>query len=284
MANEITNTEATVLIPEIWQPRMLEARYSQAKMLPRILDVSGQVAKMGDILHIPIEPVVSVNDVTQATGAVTNQALTPTEQQLTVNKWKEATIDVVDMTNYQSELDLIAAFVPSFGKAIGEQQDTDILALYSDVTTNVLGGSDATIDEDMVLAAISKFLDLKIPTENPNDMTFMFHTSVWKQLKKIARYNDANLTGMSQGGVVRQSIPDLYGIPTYFTALVPTSSLAKQNLLFHRQAFACGTQKNFRVEFLARTKKSTPVSGDILYGVKTVRQNHACLLKSDSTK
>ena len=236
-------------------------------------------------MHISIEPTVTVNDVTAATGAVTNQALTPTESQLTVDKWKECTIDVVDKANRQSLIDLLTAFTPAFGRAMGAQFDTDLAALYSDVTSNTVGSTTDPTEPasmEMLTAAMQKLLDLDVPVDEPNDISFCFHTSQWPILKKIDVLNNANLTGEQTGGALKFTVPNIFGIPTYFSTKINStgSPAVRKNLLFHRQAFAWGMQKNFNVETFARVRKSTPVSGDALYGVKTVRQNHACLINT----
>lgn len=285
--NELGNTEADVIIPELWRPKMLEARYAEMVVGKRVLSVDGDVSAKGDILHIPIEPTVTVNDVTAASGAVTNQALTPTESQLNANKWKECTIDVVDKTVRQSIVDLLTAFTPAFGRAIAAQMDADLTALYTDVTTNVVGSSTEPTEPasyDLLTSAVVKLLDLDVPVSNPNDISFCFRPTQWGVLKKIDGFNNANFTGRSVGGSMEIKVADLFGIPTYFTTKIVASgsgtTAIHNNLLFHRQAFAWGMQKNFSIERFARVRLSTPINGSVLYGVKTVRQNHACLIQT----
>lgn len=272
MANEIDNTHADVLIPELWRPKMFEARYPASVMLKRVVNVDGEVSQKGDILHLPIEPVVSTNNV-GADGSVTNQALTPTEAQLTVDTWKEATIDVVDKAQKQSITDLLTAFIPGFAKAIAAAQDASLLALHSDLTTNEVGTNATEYSGELLLAALQKLIDLNVPVDNMNDISAVLHTSKWSVLKNIDKFQFANYTGMAMGGQMKYEAPAPYGVPHFFSTQVVSSS-GYHNLVFHRQAFGCGTQQNFRIERLARVRKSTPVSGDILYGVKTIRENH----------
>lgn len=275
MANEITNTQANVIIPELWRPKMFEARYPASVMLKRVTTVDGEVEKQGDILHLPIEPVVSVNNV-GSDGSLTNQALTPTEAQLTVNLWKEATIDVVDKAQKQSLIDLLTAFIPGFAKAIAAQQDADILALCSDITNSV--GDNATeYSAELLQAALQKLIDANIPVDNANDISCVLHSSKWSAMKNIDKFQFANYTGEAMGGQMKYSLPAPYGVPHMISTQV-VSSTGYHNMVFHRQAFGCGTQKNFAIEKLARTKLSTPINGNILYGVKTIRADHAAQL------
>jgi len=272
MANEITNTQADVIIPELWRPKMFEARYPSSVMIKRVTSVDGDVSKYGDILHLPIEPVVSVNNV-GADGSLTNQALTPTESELTVNLWKEATIDVVDKAQKQSILDLLTAFIPGFGKAIAAAQDLSLLGLHSDLTTNEVGDSSTEYSAELLQAALQKLIDANIPVDNANDISCVLHTSKWSALKNIDKFQFANYTGMAMGGQMKYEAPAPYGVPHFFSSQV-VSSTGYHNLVFHRQAFGIGTQKNFSIEKLARTKLSQAIVGSVLYGVKTIRETH----------
>jgi len=282
MADEIENTELDKWIPEVWRPQALEGRYAAMKFAPRSLSTDAEVRGRGDIVHISIEPIVSVNDV-GAAGALTNQALTPTEVQLTVDKWKESTIDVVDKAEMQSLISARATFPRSFGRAMGQQIDDDVFALQTaaNLSSNQVGSSSTSPDEALLTSAVQKLMEGDVPTDNPNDITFSFHPKDWAALKQIDAFNDANITGMSQGGALTQNLPSFYGIPVVVSSRVAASGGARLNGLTHRQTYAWAMQQNFKIEQLARTKLSTPIVGSALYGVKLVREDHGVLIQTD---
>ena len=83
MTAETGNTALDVIIPEVWQKKILSAIYDGGKVISRVDNVSGEVSRMGDIIHLPSFPTLTVNDVTAATGVVfvndtTITAVTPT--------------------------------------------------------------------------------------------------------------------------------------------------------------------------------------------------------------
>ena len=282
MTLEIGNTELDYIIPGEWSMNLLEAFYEDSGVVGRMAQVSGEVAAYGDILHLPAMPTISVNDV-GADGALTKQQLSLTEAQLTVNKWKEATVEIIDKAAKQAKIDMIAAFRKDFPGPLLEQLETDALGLYSDVTTNTQGSSTVNADEDMLTAGIAQLLALKFgrALRDPNRATFVWHTSQWSVLKKLKILSDASLTGLPQGGAVSMKIPDIYGIPTLFSAVVVSASSARQNLLFLREAFAVGIQSNLDVrEFNTGLKLTKAVGANILYGVKTRKENRAVLFKT----
>jgi len=286
MADEIDNaTEADVNIPEAWRTVMLAGRYAAMVIANRLLNVDAEVRSAGDVVHIPIEPQISVNDVTKTTGAVTNQALTATKIDLTVDQWREVSIDVVDMANWQANLDLTTTYNASIAKAMAQDVDAKVANEHSNITTNVVGdagGADA-LSDDGLTATIQKLMDLDVPLDDPNATGFYFHTSAWAPLKKLNKFSSAEVTGQAQGGGLTRKVPDIYGVPTFFTTQIKSSGGARKNLLLHREAIAWAMQRNFRLERFARVRKSQAISADWLFGIKTCRENFGVVLNTPAS-
>lgn len=281
MASEMdAATEASVLIPEIWSPIVLDARYQAAKILKRVLSKDADVKNAGDTVHIPIRPSITIGDITQTTGEIDNQALTYTEAQLVVDKWRGGKITIVDMASWQSIVDMAKDLAPDFGKALAADIDSYLGSLYSSVTTNSLGSSTDDYSGDMVLAGLQKLIDLSIPVDNPNDISLVLHTSKWSVLKNIDKFSFANYTGYSMGGQLKYEAPAPYGVPHFFTTAIKSSGSAYQNMLFHREAFAAAVQKRISLKELAPTGFNKVYQAGALFGVKTIRETYACLLKT----
>lgn len=279
-AEPIGVTEAAVLIPEIWYPKMLEGRYAAQVIAPRVLRVDGFVAAKGNKLNIPIEPAVTAAAV-GASGAITITNYQPTEVELTVDQWYHSALAVEDIVDAQAHLDVAKGFVPTFGKVLAKQIDEALAALYSDVSTNSVGASTDAISDEMILAAIQKLVSLNVPVDTMADISMVLHSSRWSDVKAIDKYSFIQYTGQNEGGMLKYAAPAPYGVPIYFSTTIDSSASAYQNMLFHRQAFACGVQKNFRLQMKDMSEKLAKLMvADILFGVKTVRENHACLLLS----
>ena len=274
MANEITTTEGAVFIPEIWRPGFLKSLSYKGKIRNRVLSADGDVKSLGDILHIRIAPTGTTNDVTAATGAITNQALTPTEAQLTVNKWKDYSFDIVDNVKSQADQYLEAALKQSAPAAFAKAIDSDLFDLASAGLTGYTA-LDATsgLTADHLTEAFYSLANADVDMEDPNNISWFFHWKQWPVLKKLASLSEAQITGESGGGIVKFKVPDVLGCPVYFSNEVQLSTY-HYNMLLHREAMACGVQKNFNMEQLARVRKSTPYSADMMYGVKVVRTTH----------
>lgn len=273
-------TEIDVLIPEIWQSKIYEARYGASKIADRVISVDAHIKSMGDTVHLPIEPTISIGDVTATTGAISAQDVTYTEASLVIDKWRGARLDMVDMANIQAQQNLLTAFSSSFGKALAFDIDEKLAALFTGFSSNVIGDDTADLSEDLLVAAMQELIDLSIPVDVPNDISFIFSSTRWGSYKKIDKFNLANYTGEKMGGMLKYTTPAPFGVPIFFSTAVVQNGTYYENALIHRQALGLGVQKNTKIEQLARTNLATPIVATNLYGVKEVRDNHAVLIKT----
>lgn len=272
-------------IPEVWRQVALLARYAKSYVYPKVMHMDEDVRQFGDIINIRILPTLTVDDVTPSTGAVANRSYSYTDTAISVTQWKHCTIEVVDKAERQSVGNTLDEFSSQFGTAIAKQQDTDIFGDHANITTNALG--DATegsvVDDTMLLPAIQKLDDLDVPED---DRAWYLPPVARKQLLKQDKFSLAYATGLNQGaafgGGARKALGELYGAPVYTTSTVATSGNFRAGMYMHKEAYGAATQKNFTIEKLARVRKSTPISGDILYGYRAIRQNHAVKLRIDS--
>lgn len=284
MANETNLTTVTASIPKLLRTKALKARYAASQVWKECTNgvegdalVKGNITKMGDTVTFQIFPVLTVRDVSTSDGSFTNDAITPTAVSIVINKWKAVPVDLVDIAGVQSVLDWESEFAEAFGKAISEQQDIDVLNLVGSLTTNALGDTNAFSDAKVLLAQRT-LDDAKVPKE---DRTWVIAPVAQADLLNLDKFTLANATGFGKGVQVDSGrVSALYGTPVITTPLVTTTSGARDNVLFHKEAFGIVMQKNFTMEKLARVRLSQPYVGSALYGVATLRDNHAVKMQS----
>ena len=284
MASLSTTTEAA-LIPEEWGPRYISALYDPASIAPRVLNVTGDYHGVGDIAHIAVQATAyTVNDVS-ADGTVVPQASTLTDVSVTINKRREVTIEQpleIKATSFQERF---KDFPVNAGKALREDIETQLGALYSDVT-QTQGDGLGNLGEDEILAAVAQLGKNKLPILDMPDMfTFVFHFQQFPTLKKSTSL-DFSRTGQAGGGAAKIGLGNYYGIPVYFTNQIAANGTIHENILLHKEAFAWAAQKmpNFQTASgLAALKLSEIVAGWTLYGVKTVVANRAVRLRSKTS-
>lgn len=269
-------TELDVVIPELWSSDLLKGTYQAAQIINRVQRVDGEVKKYGDILHLPFLPTFTPVNVTATSGAFTPEDLTLTKADLTIDKWKAVGFELVKKAGKQAMIDAVAELKSQSAPALVDVMETDILALQSDVTTNTVGGSNDVLNEDIVLAAIQKLMDLKFGAllRQPDMASQVYHTSCWSQAKKIDAWNHAQITGHALGGSQKMDVDALYGIPIFFNANVANSS-GRKNLMFIKHAFAVGVQNNFEFQEVPNTNLAKTYATDVLYGVITRKEDRA---------
>lgn len=276
---QIAATEANAAIVEKWRLIALKALFEDMVVRNRVLNVTEDISQMGDILHVKINPTPTVGDITAATGAFTAEAVTITNVDLTVNKWKYVAHDVVDIADIQSDIDLVQNFSQAFMPALGNQIEKDLLANQSLATANPAIGDPNNGDafgDNMILDSILVLDNLLIPEK---DRSFILSPSAINQLRKDRKFTDANILGVPKAVQTTGFQTDIYGIPAYKTTNVATVAGAgptavRAGFLLHENGLMVGIQRNIKMEKFARTQFSTPFASSVLYGTAIARNNH----------
>lgn len=301
MAN-ITPTVAQYFIPEVWANRALEilrANMVLARLVAKDTDMAA--FQVGDILHIPYPGTFVAND-KAANTAVTVQ--TPTggsEVQVTLNKHKEVSFIVEDVARAQANQDLLDRYLNAAVPAIAEAIENDLFALYASVTSSV-GTSGTDITAATIRAARKTLNDNKCPL-TPRHL-------VISSKDEVALLGDSSLAAYfanSRAEAVAQgAIGQLYGFTVWMSQLVPQvagTPVSTKNLAFHPEAFILAMRGLPEPPASSGAQAATirdPDSGlvirvlyaynpsylgvqvtlDVLYGVKVLRDEKACVVLS----
>lgn len=280
----VGNTQAAAFIPEVWKAGFLKSLYDLSFLRKRVLTADGDVANKGDILHIRIAPQMTVQDVNSTTGAVTSEALTPAESQLTVNRHRAVAFSVLDITSKQADEYLQPCLEEGGPKALAEDIDSKLLALYGDFTKTPIDATGGLVADRLLEAFVSLAKSKVVAGDMNNQLQKMSWAFYWDQypiLKKLGQIGEYQITGKPGGGVLDFKIPDILGIPVFFSNLVATSGGEYKNLLLHEEALACGVQQNIKPEKFARTALRNDYVTSVLYGVKSVRAaTHAIVVRT----
>jgi hypothetical protein len=281
----ITPAVAAVFVPEIWRSGFLKGLYDQSFMRKRVLNADGDVANMGDILHIRIQPQMTVQTPTAGTGVVTAEALTPTEAQLTVDKHRAVAFSVLDITKAQADNYLQPCLEGGGPLALAEDIDTYLLALWASFSKTAVDATEGITSDKLLEAFVSLGESKVMAGDMQSQLMKMNWAFAWKQypaLKKSAQIGEYGITGKA-GGILEYKIPDILGIPVHFSNLIAEDSSEDKNILFHEEAFACGVQQNIKPEKLARVALRDDYVTSVMFGVKAVRTaTHAIVIRTDA--
>lgn len=284
MANEIGQSEAAAVIQELWRRTVMSAKYSSSIHMQVAFTDMQDVSKKNDIAHLPIFPRISVNTVSSA-GAVTNQAVTLTDQTITIDQWKEATVELVDRAGWQSTFgdskSLARRFAEEFGPALGENIDSNILALHGSITTNTVGStsSPGPMSLPLARAALQKLDEQRVQKKDRNFV--LAPKGFWEVFGNDAIALAQNIGGSKSVIVDGPTVaPRLYGARWYETQEVATSGSVDKNLLLHRQTIGLIIQRNFEIVQFAKIALTTRINGNVLFGRAVIREEHGCVINT----
>ena len=276
----LSTTELNATTDEKWDHDLDDARYQAGVILNRVLNKSALVKQSGDIVNLTYKPKLTVNTV-GSNGTFTPTAYTLTNVQVAVNVHQYVAIETEDRAKAASFWDPESDFPKDAGLALGESYDTALAALYTDLTSNVIGDSTnpAPFDDVPVRTALLKLRDRNIPIE---DLSFIlppiaFYLGLFTQ----DRFTDADKAGLPKNVLTTNFRFPLLGVPAYETTKVAVSGTAYKGLLLHKSTFAIAMQLNnkyARAERTAALVFSAVAAVESLYGVKTFREDHGVLI------
>jgi hypothetical protein len=274
-------------IPEVWSPEILRATEAALVMANLVKRYDSMVQDKGDVIHIPQLSNLTANSKTAQTQ-VELQNPTETEVTIAIDQHYEASFLIEDIARVQSNYDLMAEYTSKAGYAIAKQIDTDLLSLYSTLTSTDVGTYGTDIGDATILSAIETLDGADVPEE---DRQLVIHYTQKPELLNIDKFVRADYLGNYQtpkpavtGVQSRFLWGDIYGFPVYYSTNVPlTSATPNQihNIFFHKEAFALAlqlaprVQTDYILEYL-----SNLVVVDVIYGFKTIRPTFGVEVRS----
>ena len=287
MANFTTTTSA-VFIPEVWSVETLREAEKALVMAPLVKRYDSLVKQRGDTIHIPHVSNLSANDKTQD-SEVTLQTVTETETSISVDQWKEVSFEIEDIVKVQSQYDLRSEYTSKAGYAIAQAVDSDLLALYSSLTSTDVGTYGTDITDATIVAALQALDEVDAPLE---DRFFVIAPSQKAAIMKLDKFVKADYLGqydmptpVKTGPNNRYLWGDIYGVPTYYTNQIVTNTVPDpdetSNIMFHREAFALAMQLSPRTQASYWQKDlAWLVTTDTIFGVSVLRDTFGVEVRS----
>lgn len=296
MANTLT-----AFVPTIWARKSV-AILREKIVMPRLVrvDFSEELAQAGDTVNTRKPAKMTANDVHTVNG-VTVQNVSASNIAVTLNQHKDATFRISDREQTSSFLNLVQIYLDPAMLALANAVDLSLLGLYTDVTSafTITSAGNA---KDKVNSARTKLNKNKAPTEG---RVLVLSDDDEGALGNIAALDKVNESGGS--GTLREgSVGRLKGFDVFRASNVIAvgSPAVRKNMAFHRDAFTlvvrplttavgstpgatqtvatdpdAGLSLRLTMSYNAQLL-TTQVTLDILYGVKTLDEQLACLLNA----
>ncbi len=238
----MNNTTNAKFIPTIIAQKALgrfSAYMNMAKTVARNFDYSP--ASVGQVLNIPKRGSLSAND--KASGsAYTLQNPTATDVSVTLNKHKEVTFLIDDVTKVLQNQDVQAGYAEDAAIALAEAVETELAKLHTSITNTVTfdATSDATKNSSMLLLR-KFFTDQKVP-KLEKKYAYLDGTVI-NELLEVDRFARADALG--KAGVIESgALMNIYGMDIFESQVVQVtgSPVAYHNFVYTKDAFILATR------------------------------------------
>lgn len=294
-------TSQANFIPELWSDE-IRAAYEKKLVMAGLVKRLPMVGKKGDTIHIPA-PTRGEAHAKAAKTAVTVQATTESEVQVSINKHFEYSKLMEDMAEVQALADMRGFYTDDAGYALARKVDYELHELgkaigdqtanwvgtgswYTDTSTGLTAyAADTVTTADVTTdasfrALIQKLDDNDVPFD---ERYFVVPPSLRSTMMGIDRYVSSDF--VDGRGVQNGKIGNIYGIDIYVSTHCSTTETAAENsaggelkaaTLFHKEAFILAEQQNIRSQTQYKQEwLGTLFTADNIFGVKTYRPDAA---------
>jgi hypothetical protein len=266
-------------------------------------DYEPVLAHTGDTVNVPIPPVLVANNIAEA-GSVQPQNPNLGNAQIVLNTHVEATFQIPDVTKALAFPDLLKAYMQPAVVAIAERIEGDLLALYSQFTSNSPVGTAATaITEATIDSAETALFQAMVPASAPKYL--VVDSATYSQIRQIPRFSeyysagDAGLRALVEGNVGKMK--DFFIFRSQFVAHTGASTVTTHNLAFTKDAIGLVVRRlpqplpgtgaiaeyaelgNFGMRVVMSYQPNTlsqQFTVDVLYGCGVLRNNFALRVNS----
>ena len=235
--------DLTVDIPLLWGSKINDYFRYKLKLAAFFIDRSEELVEGGAAIYTP--NLAALSTTTKAVNAqVTLSSPLYTNVTLNVSTWKEASFVIEDREAAQVKKSYYIQDKISKGGAWEVAQDLEdaIAALFTGITTNVVGLGTANMADSSILAGISVLETLGVEVYG-GDTAFIFHPNTfYRQIGSVDKLSLWQNT-KSEEPRTKAPTPMLYGIPVIVSPAVPVGTGAvgdngaRINLLAHKDTF-----------------------------------------------
>jgi hypothetical protein len=281
----ITTTTAANFNPTIWAKDAQLAWDNQKLLIDLINNVSGDFTK-GVTYRIPLVSTMVANDV-GADGSVAPQSTTENKVDLTINTWKESSIDIVDNEEMLSAYPLSQLYGGMAANALNLKVDSDIYSLKSSFTGTTVDSSAYKLNaaNGAGLTAITQIVEYMDEAYVPQTgRKLVISPKAKKQLLDLTTLVQANTSGTTDA-LRNASVGNLFGLDIYEDPIVSTTAGTPSydsNIAFHTDTMAIALRSPVSVEKLARTKLAQTYAWSVLYGKVCARPSTGFIWKTNA--
>lgn len=260
-------------IPEQWSTDVLDIVKTKLVIAPTF-DTTWVIGKKkGDTMNVGILNEPSATEVTVGTPGVVNDIATGTKKQLTISQWYESPVVLDNMTDLQSQVDLIAKAKDASAYAIAKKIDNYCGSFFSALSGGTGYGTDGSaITDDVIINAVEELDEADVPDEG---RVWVLDPSCKADLLKIDKFirND-----YVKGGVVQTGqFGIIYNAPVLISNNLTVNSTGNYGAYYHKRAVALCIQEQMPAYVVEeKLKHQMTINTEALFGALEMIDTFGC--------
>jgi hypothetical protein len=224
--------------------------------------------KKGDTMNVGGLNTVSATEVTIGTEGIVQDIATGSKLQIVVDKYYECPVVIDDMTDLQSQVNLVAKAQRESGYAIAKKMDSTLCDLFSTLGGSTVHGTDgSSITDDILIEAVEELDENDVPQDN---RYWIFDPSAKADLLKLDKF--VRLDYVRTPVVPNGQFGDIYGSKIFITNNLTAATTGSYGAYLHREALAFIGQENNKVDLVRQPlKHQLTINTTALWGVLEMR-------------
>jgi len=272
----ITRTTADKFIGEVWSDGVLDAVEFAALIQTRCTrEYEGVIKKGGDTVHVP--RLSNLTTGVKAAGVdVSFEAITETEQTLTIATHEYAAFKLESIVQVQSNYDLMAKYQKKLGYALARGREVTLAGLISGLaagqTLGTLGVELVADDFNAAWLLLAQAGLLESSPDPGSDFTLLLSPNAYAGILKTDVFINSDYNGDSSGkAITRAQVGSIYGANVFMSNLTKVNGVGHDCALFHRSCFALAVQNEVPVKamYIIESLADAVVAHNI-YGTTTL--------------
>ena len=190
-----TTMTSAVFLPTVWSREVVRATENALVAAGLVKRYDYLVQGRGQTIDIPnISNAFTARSKTQGSD-VTDDNVTETQTQITINNWYYNSFIIEDIVSVQSIYDLRSEYSNKAGYSIAKKVDTDIMGTYSSWTNTAVGTYGVDIGDSTIVSAYESLNLADMPLE---DRAIIVHPKQISAIMKLDKFVKADFQGEYQ--------------------------------------------------------------------------------------
>lgn len=235
----VTGTTAAKYIQEAWTRDVQKPFYKTLQFAKLVTQRGELVSGGGNKINVPFLSSYDARD-KSATVAVTYDANTEDEVEISINKHKYLAFLIEDFAKVQSNYNLQELYRGAAAEAVARAIDTDLGSLHASAGTNVSAG--AALEDSEIITVVGALDAADVPR---SERFGVIHTEAHQDLLAVDKFITYDNTGQTGVHVTDGMVSNVYGMPLFLSnnvVEVAGSPNLLHNIFAHKKAMSLALQ------------------------------------------